>query len=186
MDLFHCISPGKLEERAKARSEDREPVAPPRGLRRPSLPAQQQPPSQRKVSAGSGWSAHYESKKSSESLERLTSRTLSPPPETLPRKFSRASCESPREPARLPRHPHLPPLNVEDEAGPRLADYLEKPRLVRIGGRRPSQVEPVEQLVPGLAQLSTYYNQTFLSSCDTCDSMSHTNPAAVIKNNRCM
>ena len=32
-----------------------------------------------------GWSAHYQKKKSTESLERLASRTLSPPPETVPR-----------------------------------------------------------------------------------------------------
>ena len=35
------------------------------------------------------WSSHYEKKKSVETLDKLTSRTLSPPPETLPRKFSR-------------------------------------------------------------------------------------------------
>jgi hypothetical protein len=76
------------------RSEDRDPVPPPRGVRRPSLPAQ----SVRKTSSSSshgkdvnknGWSTHYEKKKSVESLDRLTSRTLSPAPETLPRKFSR-------------------------------------------------------------------------------------------------
>ena len=80
------------------RSEDRDPVPPPRGIRRPSLPAQ----SVRKTSSSSngysshgkdvsknGWSTHYEKKKSVESLDRLTSRTLSPAPETLPRKFSR-------------------------------------------------------------------------------------------------
>ena len=38
----------------------------------------------------------------------------------------------------------------------------------------------VEQLIPGLAQLSNYYNQTFLSSCDTCDSLSHKNPVSVL------
>ena len=42
---------------------------------------------------------------------------------------------------RLPRHPELPPLNIEDNSGPRLADYLEKPRLVRTGGRRPHKLE---------------------------------------------
>ena len=74
------------------RSEDPDPVPPPRGVRRPSLPAK----SGRKISSSSsssqgksGWSTHYERKKSVESLDRLTSRTLSPAPETLPRKFSR-------------------------------------------------------------------------------------------------
>jgi len=82
---------------------------------------------------------------------------------------------------RLPRHPELPPLNIEMEA-PRLKDYLEKPRLVSTNGRRPSQMGElsVEQLIPGLAQLSNYYNQTFLSSCDTCDSLSHKNPVSVL------
>ena len=42
---------------------------------------------------------------------------------------------------RLPRHPELPPLNIEDNSGPRLADYLEKPRLVRTGGRRPHKLD---------------------------------------------
>ena len=40
--------------------------------------------------------------------------------------------------------------------------------------------QSVEQLIPGLAQLSSYYNQTFLSSCDTCDSLSHKNPVSVL------
>ena len=85
---------------------------------------------------------------------------------------------------RLPRHPELPPLNIEDNSGPRLADYLEKPRLVRTGGRRPHKLESevsVEQLIPGLAQLSMYYNQTFLSDCDfagVCDSSNHRNPTS--------
>ena len=85
-------------------------------------------------------------------------------------------------PGRLPRHPELPPLNIEEVDGPRLKDYLEKPRLVSTGGRRPSRVEQltVEQLVPGLAQLSQYYNQTFLSSCHTCDSMTHKDPTAAL------
>ena len=46
----------------------------------------------------------------------------------------------------------------------------------------PLQVEDlsVDQLIPGLAQLSSYYNQTFLSACDTCDSLSHKNPVSVL------
>ena len=43
MDLFHCVSTPKLNNSVKtlerARSEDKEPVAPPRGARRTSLPA---------------------------------------------------------------------------------------------------------------------------------------------------
>merc|ERR1712106_784382 len=130
----------------------------------------------------SGWSTHYERKKSVESLDRLTSRTLSPATETLPRKFSRSmSVVENTSAPRLARHPELPPLNIE-MAGPRLQDYLEKPRLVNTAGRRPSQLEDqaVEQLIPGLAQLSSYYNQTFLSSCDPCDSLSHKNPVSVL------
>lgn len=196
MELFHCISTPRLEEgkpltTERAKSEDPDPVPPPRGVRRPSLPAQ----SVRKTSSSSngysshgkdvnknGWSTHYEKKKSVESLDRLTSRTLSPAPETLPRKFSRSmSVVSTTSTPRLPRHPELPPLNIEME-GPRLKEYLEKPRLVNTNGRRPSQMGElsVEQLIPGLAQLSSYYNQTFLSSCDTCDSLSHKNPVSVL------
>ena len=43
MDLFHCVSTPKLNSSVKtlerAKSEDKEPVAPPRGARRTSLPA---------------------------------------------------------------------------------------------------------------------------------------------------
>jgi len=197
MELFHCISTPQLDDvktgpLVRAKSEDRDPVAPPRGVRRPSLPGQ----SVRKVSTSSsgygsgsgkepsknGWSTHYEKKKSVESLDRLTSRTLSPAPETLPRKFSRSmSIGCSNSTPRLARHPELPPLSVEID-GPHLKDYLEKPRLVSTKGRRPSQLEElsVEQLIPGLAQLSSYYNQTFLNSCDTCESMSHKNPVSVL------
>ena len=114
--------------------------------RRQSLPAPSPQVVRRIISSSSmsnpaGWSKHYEKKKSTETLDRLTSRTLSPPPETLPRKYSRSpsilsnhsSC------GRLPRHPELPPLTSEVDA-PRLKDYLEKPRLVNSGPRRPSQV----------------------------------------------
>ena len=50
---------------------------------------------------------------------------------------------------RLPRHPELPPLNVEMD-GPRLKDYLEKPRLVSTNGRRPSQVRVLESIMTKL------------------------------------
>ena len=115
------------------------------------------------------WSAHYVKKKSQDSLEKLSSRTLSPPPETLPRKFSRFPSVAYSTAGRLARHPELPPLNIEDNNGPKLKDYLEKPRLVSTGGRRPSKVEDmsVEQMFPELAQLSQYYNQTFLSDSVT-------------------
>merc|ERR1719410_2769032 len=135
MDLFHCMSTEKFPARetggSRAVSEERErdPVAPPRGLRRTSLHS-----SAKKLSVSNGnirtspskdsraatWSSHYEKKKKSEeSLEKiLTSRTLSPPPETLPRKFSRSpSVASSSSSGRLPRHPELPPLNVEDVEG---------------------------------------------------------------------
>ena len=72
-------------------------------------------------------------------------------------------------PGRLPRHPELPPLHLEDNSGPRLKDYLEKPRLVSTLGRKTSrgaglgqEEVSVEELVPGLAQLTMYYSQTFL------------------------
>lgn len=186
MELFHCISTprldhGKPETSVRAKSEDRDPVPPPRGVRRPSLPAN----GVKKLSSNkNGWSSHYsEKKKSTESLERLTSRTLSPPPETLPRKFSRSMSVVSNSSSnyRPPRHPELPPLNIDVE-GPKLKDYLEKPRLVSTNGRRPSKLDDttVDQLIPGLAQLSSYYNQTFLNSCDTCDSLSHKNPVSVL------
>ena len=35
----------------------------------------------------------------------------------------------------------------------------------------------------GLAQLSQYYNQTFLSTCDTCDSMTHKDPTSALNSN---
>ena len=71
---------------------------------------------------------------------------------------------------------------MEEVEGPRLKDYLEKPRLVSTGGRRPSQTAQltVEQMIPGLAQLSQYYNQTFLSNCHTCDSITHKDPTSAL------
>jgi len=187
-----CVS-GKMEP-ARARSEERgdgasgSPVG-----RRPSLPAHNQ-------TRGAGaWSAHYSTgrdrKTSGESLERLTSRTLSPAPETLPRKFSRTHGNSvlPRHShtqtaPRLPRHPELPPLNSSSPSGPRLEEYLEKPRLVSTVGRKSSSAgeDATDPLSQQLARLSSYYNQTFLSSCSTCDSMSHKNPVGVLTNNRGM
>jgi len=184
MDLFHCVSTQKLNESVKtierAKSEDKEPVAPPRGARRTSLPAH----SNKKLSNGqlntllrenskSGTlSCHYEKKKSVESLNKITSRTLSPPPETLPRKFSRPSLTPSATPGRLPRHPELPPLHIEDNTGPRLKDYLEKPRLVSTLGRKASRGSlgqeevTVDDMVPGLSQLTMYYSQTFLDTGD--------------------
>ena len=41
----------------------------------------------------------------------------------------------------------------------------------------------VEQMIPGLTQLSMYYNQTLLSACDTCDSMNHKNPTSPLNTN---
>merc|ERR1712158_107040 len=122
--------------------------------RRPSLPAHNQT--------------------SGESLERLTSRTLSPAPETLPRKFSRTHGNSvlpnhshTQTAPRLPRHPELPPLNSSSPSGPRLEEYLEKPRLVSTVGRKSSSAgdDATDPLSQQLARLSSYYNQTFLSSC---------------------
>ena len=39
MDLFHFVTPSKLENGERSKSEDRDPVAPPRGMRKTSLPA---------------------------------------------------------------------------------------------------------------------------------------------------
>ena len=55
--------------------------------------------------------------------------------------------------------------NVE----PWLKDYLEKPRLVSTLGRKTSRGAGelgVEEMIPGLAQLSMYYSQTFLEDSD--------------------
>ena len=38
----------------------------------------------------------------------------------------------------------------------------------------------VEHMFPELFQLSQYYNQTFLSTCDTCDSMTHKDPTSAL------
>ena len=43
-----------------------------------------------------------------------------------------------------------------------------------------------ECIITDIRRLSSYYNQTFLSSCSTCDSMSHKNPVGVLTNNRGM
>merc|ERR1711971_1407563 len=134
-----CVS-AKMEP-ARARSEERHGASGSVG-RRPSLPAHNQ------ARPAAAWPAHYSTtrdRKTSESLERLTSRTLSPAPETLPRKFSRTHGNSvlpnhshPQSAPRLPRHPELPPLNSSSPSGPRLEEYLEKPRLVSTAGRKSS------------------------------------------------
>merc|ERR1712088_633294 len=173
-----CVS-GKMEP-ARARSEERGDGTSGSSVgRRPSLPAHNQ------ARGAAAWPAHYSTgrdrKTSGESLERLTSRTLSPAPETLPRKFSRTHGTSV-----LPTHPELPPLNSSSPSGPRLEEYLEKPRLVSTVGRKSSSAgdDATDPLSQQLARLSSYYNQTFLSSCSTCDSMSHKNPVGVLTNNR--
>jgi len=173
MDLFHFVAPSKNSKIAeRSKSEDREaPVAPARTLRKTSLPAHLANKKNSSTMPKIGtWSNHYEEKKKSvETLEKLTSRTLLPvAPETLPRKFSRPSLDSPSSSwsGRLPRHPELPPLTIKDEDGPKLKDYLEKPRLVSTGGRKPSKLEEDDQIIPGLAQLTNYYNQTFLNNND--------------------
>jgi len=166
--------------------------------RRQSLPGASSPSSSSESSSNhpSGWSKHYaESKKSSDHLnqkksidclDRLTSRTLSPPPETLPRKYSRSASiltTSSSGSIRSVRHPVLPPLNNSGAEGPRLKDYLDKPRLVSTMGRRPSRVEDdVDSLIPGLSKLTSYYKQTFLNVCNTCDSLNHKNPVSPLNN----
>jgi len=210
MELLQCASspppPNKTNYRAKSEEKEGKTLSAVR-TRRPSLPAPAPmvrrtsssapvptPPVRRTSSSasihntsGSGWSAHYGRKKSTETLDRLTSRTLSPAPETLPRKYSR-SASTVSNPSsscvRLARHPALPPLTSE-QAAPSLKDYLHKPRLVNTGTRRPSKVEDasVDELVPGLSKLTSYYNQTFLNVCDTCQSLSHINPVSVLKTN---
>ena len=67
-------------------------------------------------------SSHYEKKKSVESLNKITSRTLSPPPETLPRKFSRFAQTWPMSYYHHDHHlfsdrPSHPPLPREDSPG---------------------------------------------------------------------
>merc|ERR1712038_551962 len=184
-------------EPARARSEERGDGASGSSVgRRPSLPAHNQ------ARGAAAWPAHYSTgrdrKTSGESLERLTSRTLSPAPETLPRKFSRTHGTSVlpthshvarwENAPRLPRHPELPPLNSSSPSGPRLEEYLEKPRLVSTVGRKSSMAgnDAPDPLSQQLARLSNYYNQTFLNSYSTYDSMSHKNPVGVLSNNRGM
>jgi len=153
--------------------------------RRQSLPIPAHSSTSSSTDNTSGWSKHYstETKKSSECVDRLTSRTLSPAPETLPRKYSRSASiltTSSSGSIRSARHPELPPLRSEVE-GPRLKDYLDKPRLVSTMGRRPSKADgSVDELIPGLSKLTSYYKQTFLNVCNTCDSLNHKNPVHVL------
>jgi len=207
MEQSGMLERAKSEDRSK--SEEKDPIKPPRGTRRTSLPAHAQPIKkvsngyssntlgrEKNTTLGRKWSFHYdEKKKSDESLEKLTSRTLSPPPESLQRKYSRASSTSSTSSGRLPRHPELPPLSIDHNDGPKLKDYLEKPRLVSTAGRRPSMQQDlsVEQLIPGLAQLSMYYNQTLLSTNDLYgfDNNEYKNPDPTLtlsrfQSNRCM
>jgi len=191
MALLQCVSSSPpVQDPYRARSEEKEgKQAPAVKTRRQSLPSAaaasrlvRRSSVTTSPSTSSGWSKHYEKKKSTESLDQLTSRTLSPPPETLPRKYSRSASvlSSHSSSGRLPRHPELPPLTSQ-VAAPSLKDYLDKPRLVSTHARRPSQTSSdVDDLVPGLSKLTSYYNQTFLNVCDTCDSLNHRNPVSVL------
>merc|ERR1712018_412410 len=166
--IMNCVS-GKMEP-ARARSEERGDGATSGSGgngRRPSLPGHNQ------ARGAGGWSAHY----------------------STGRKFSRTHGNSvlpnhshPQNAPRLPRHPELPPLNSTSPSGPRLEEYLEKPRLVSTVGRKSSAAgnDAPDPLSQQLARLSNYYNQTFLNSYSTYDSMSHKNPVGVLSNNRDM
>ena len=59
----------------------------------------------------------------------------------LPTSFSPAPPAHPPPCTPAPRHPELPPLTASAAAAPRLAEYLEKPRLVSTAGRKTSQVQ---------------------------------------------
>lgn len=199
MELFHCVSDQQRNPyRARSEEKDGNNFATTR-QRRQSLPVTAAARPVRRsnssisvsnaagAAGGGSWSKHYEQKKTgtgspSSLIDPLTSRTLSPPPDTLPRKYSRSSSVLSNHStcSRLARHPELPPLTTETTA-PRLKDYLDKPRLVSTAGRRPSKVmTDVDELIPGLSKLTSYYNQTFLNVCDTCDSLNHTNPVSVL------
>jgi len=92
----------------------------------------QQPPTARKFSYyGSSLSLADE-----HGTHELTSRTLRPPSPTTLRKSSTTLPPAAAMAAKLERSPmpHLPQMRVELES-PKLADYLERPRLVSAIGR---------------------------------------------------
>lgn len=138
----------------------------------------------------------------------LTSRTLRPPSPTTLRKSSTTLPPSAalNKTERNPK-PSLPNMRVELQS-PKLADYLERPRLVNAIQSKPSTAEAArghhakryenggvpeyrnlrlgnfmeenenEEVIPDL--LRQYYLDTYLNACDTCESLTHRNPISPI------
>jgi len=143
------------------------------------------------------------------SAQELTRRTLRPPSPTTLRKSSAHLPPSAgmKKAERHPR-PSLPDMRVELES-PRLADYLERPRLVNSVRHRNESTASVasahhakrhENMAPNYRnlrlgnfmeqphseeelipeRLRQYYLDTYLNVCDKCDSLNHCNPLSPI------
>ena len=138
----------------------------------------------------------------------LTSRTLRPPSPTTLRKSSIPG--KPTFPSKTPHKPALPSLNSVELKSPKLADYLEKPRLVSIpSANLQSRLAASEHHAKRMNALNTnyrnlrlgnfidsgesndeeliperlrmYYLDTYLNVCDTCESKTHLDPTSPIQ-----
>lgn len=139
----------------------------------------------------------------------LTSRTLRPPSPTTLRKSSTSLPPSAAlNKSKRSAKPSLPNMRVELQS-PKLADYLEKPRLVNAIQSKPSTAEAARGHhakryenggVPEYRNLRLgnfmeeneptddvipdllrqYYLDTYLNACDTCESLTHCNPISPI------
>lgn len=142
------------------------------------------------------------------STNDLTTRTLRPPSPTTLKKSSIPG--KPKYEQSVASRPSLPSLNSVELESPKLADYLEKPRMVSLPSkslkarlaasqahakrmnaahteyrnlRLGNFLESGESNDEELIpeRLRLYYLDTFLNACDTCESKTHMDPTSPIQ-----
>lgn len=142
----------------------------------------------------------------------LTTRTLRPPSPTTLKKSSIPGKPKyePAVPKTSAQRPSLPSLNSVELESPKLADYLEKPRMVSLPSKNlqarlaASQAHAKRMnaahteyrnlrlgnfLESGESndeelipeRLRLYYLDTYFNSCDTCESKTHMDPTSPIQ-----
>ena len=144
------------------------------------------------------------------STNDLTTRTLRPPSPTTLKKSSIPGKPKYEQSVAKTSRPSLPSLNSVELESPKLADYLEKPRMVSLPSkslqarlaasqahakrmnaahteyrnlRLGNFLESGESNDEELIpeRLRLYYLDTFLNACDTCESKTHMDPTSPIQ-----
>ena len=212
MELLPCVTPPSTPFKRAYHSEDREITNHRSATLQPKERRASQPHYSATLSHPPVQKSSFRHYGSSLSLaeergaHELTRRTLRPPSPTTLRKSS--TCLPPsaamKKAERSPR-PSLPDMRVQLES-PKLADYLERPRLVNAIRNQSSasaasahhakrhenlvvpsyrnlrlgnfMEEEPDEVIP--ERLRQYYLDTYLNVCDTCDSLTHCNPLSPI------